>query len=591
VDPGQQYAALLETRRAAVAGLERRHVALGNLRLAIVLIAAIGAWFAWQQGRLLFWLLLPVAVFAALAIYHDAVLRRRRDVQRAVDYYQQGIARLGDNWAGQGEAGDRFLGNAHPYAADLDLFGRGSLFELICRARTRSGEETLAQWLLHPAAAEEILRRREAIEELRHRLDLREDLAVLGETVRRGIHAEPLARWGEQALVLDYPGARAGAVVLAAFTVATIGYWWNTGVRFPVLLAASAQALFAVAFRQRVQHVAASVEEPAHDLALLAAVLARIEREQFDSLRLRELRRRLDVDGMPPSRQVARLNRWLELLDSRDNVAVRIFGPVVLWTTQIAFATEAWRKRSGPAVRGWLEAVGEIEALSSLAAYAFERPGDPFPEIVSGEGVFEARQIAHPLLPKAKAVRNDLRLAADAPLLVVSGSNMSGKSTLLRTVGANAVLAMAGAPVRAEALRLAAFEIGASIRVMDSLQEGSSRFYAEIHRLRLLMELAAKGRPLLFLLDELLHGTNSHDRRIGGEAVVRGLVERGGIGLITTHDLALAHIAEAVRPAGANVHFEDRFENGVITFDYRLREGIVRKSNALDLMRSVGLPV
>jgi DNA mismatch repair ATPase MutS len=204
--------------------------------------------------------------------------------------------------------------------------------------------------------------------------------------------------------------------------------------------------------------------------------------------------------------------------------------------------------------------------------------------------LFEARRIGHPLLPESRGVRNDVRLAGDAPLLVVSGSNMSGKSTLLRTVGTNAALAMAGAPVRAEGLRLSPLALGASIRVMDSLQEGSSRFYAEIRRLRRLVEIGSEA-PLLFLLDELLHGTNSHDRRIGGEAVVRGLVSRGGVGLITTHDLALAHIAEAVEPPGANVHFEDHLENGVITFDYLLRPGVVRKSNALELMRSIGLEV
>jgi DNA mismatch repair ATPase MutS len=235
--------------------------------------------------------------------------------------------------------------------------------------------------------------------------------------------------------------------------------------------------------------------------------------------------------------------------------------------------------------------VGEIEALSSLAGYAFEHPDDPYPEFVSGTALWEGEGVAHPLLPEARAVRNSVRLAADAPLLVVSGSNMSGKSTLLRTIGANAVLAMAGAPVRAVALRMTPLSIGASIRVMDSLQEGSSRFYAEIRRLRELVEIASGPRPLLFLLDELLHGTNSHDRRIGGEAVVRGLLARGAIGLITTHDLALAQIAESVEPPGDNVHFEDHLENGVMTFDYRLRKGVVEKSNALELMRSIGLEV
>jgi DNA mismatch repair ATPase MutS len=182
-------------------------------------------------------------------------------------------------------------------------------------------------------------------------------------------------------------------------------------------------------------------------------------------------------------------------------------------------------------------------------------------------------------------------MGGDLRVLIVSGSNMSGKSTLLRTVGINAVLAQAGAPVCARRLKVSRLALGASIRTMDSLQDGTSRFYAEIKRLHQIMELTGGPLPVLFLLDELLHGTNSHDRRIGAEAIVRGLVERGAIGLVTTHDLALAHVAEALAPRAENVHFEDQFEDGRMTFDYRLHPGVVEKSNALELMRSVGLEV
>ncbi|MGH9661878.1 MAG: MutS-related protein, partial [Bryobacteraceae bacterium] len=233
--------------------------------------------------------------------------------------------------------------------------------------------------------------------------------------------------------------------------------------------------------------------------------------------------------------------------------------------------------------RRWLDAAGEIEALGSLAGYAYERPADPFPEIVEGGApVFEAEALGHPLLSGERCVRNDVRLG----FLLVSGSNMSGKSTLLRSVGVATVMAMAGAPVRAGRLRLSPVAVGASIRTVDSLQGGASRFYAEITRLRHIVDLASGPRPVLFLLDELLHGTNSHDRLIGAEGIVRGLLARGGIGLVTTHDLALTHIAE-----GANVHFQDSIENGRMVFDYKLRPGVVTKSNALELMRSVGLDV
>ena len=258
--------------------------------------------------------------------------------------------------------------------------------------------------------------------------------------------------------------------------------------------------------------------------------------------------------------------------------------------TQLALAVEAWRRRTGPALGRWLTVIGDTEALAALATFAYENPAFPFPEVLAEGPVLDGQGLGHPLLPRAGCVTNDLTLNPKLRLLVVSGSNMSGKSTFLRTVGVNAVLAQAGAPVRARRLRLSPVEIGASIRIQDSLQAGVSRFYAEITRLGVIMRHAGEG-PVLFLIDELLHGTNSHDRRIGAEAVVRGLVERGAIGLVTTHDLALAHVADALGARGANVHFQDVLEDGQIRFDYRMRPGVVQKSNALELMRSIGLDV
>jgi DNA mismatch repair ATPase MutS len=248
-------------------------------------------------------------------------------------------------------------------------------------------------------------------------------------------------------------------------------------------------------------------------------------------------------------------------------------------------AIERWRARSGPAIARWLDAIGQLEALAAFAAFAGEHPELPFPEL-TGARVFAARGLRHPLLG-ARAVPNDVALGGERPLLVVSGSNMSGKSTLLRAAGLNAVLAWAGAPVCAGSLTLGPFAVGASLRNVDSVQEGKSRFYAEISRLRQIMDLTRGPRPVLFLLDELLSGTNSHDRRIGAEAVIRGLLARGAAGMVTTHDLALTAIA----PAEANVHFADELVNGEIRFDYKLKPGVVQRSNALELMRSVGLEV
>jgi hypothetical protein len=591
-DPRREYSRRLTERRAAAARHEARHHTIGNLRLFVFLVAAVLAWLAWWRGAISpFWLILPVAIFVCLVVAHEFVLRDRRACERAAAHYEQALARVDGNWAGRGETGERFLDKTHPYAEDLDLFGKSSLFELLCTARTRMGEDALARWLLSPGRPGLLRARHQAIAELRPMLDLREDLAVLGEDIRAGVHPEALASWGEQPPLLESRRVRVVAFVVPCLLAAGAVIWIVFGFRDLFLLIFALEAIFFARYRRVVQRVVEAVEQPSHDLALLAQVLGRFERARFNSPLLVDLRAALDVEGRPPSKRIARLNRLIELLDSRDNLAMRILGPLVLWTEQLAFAIEAWRRRSGPALRRWLESVGEIEALCALASYAWEHPADPFPEFASGGACFEGEELAHPLLPESRAIRNTVLLGGDLRALIVSGSNMSGKSTLLRTVGTNIVLAQAGAPVRARRLQLSPLMPGASIRVLDSLQTGISRFYAEITRLHQIMELTAGPPPVLFLLDELLHGTNSHDRRIGAEAIVRGLVERGAIGLLTTHDLALAHIAEALAPRAENVHFEDHLENGRMTFDYRLHPGIVEKSNALELMRSVGLQV
>ncbi|HYM11823.1 MAG TPA: hypothetical protein VEU62_13895 [Bryobacterales bacterium] len=607
-DPRVVYSQSLEERRADIARCDRQHLLLGWGKVAV---AASGATLLWPalfyHAFSIVWALLPAAALLVLAVLQERARRLLERRRRAERYFEKALARLDGKWAGTGEAGDRYLDPAHPFARDLDLFGKGSLFELLCTARTHIGEDTLARWLLAPADAETLRARHEAVNELRPRVDLREDVAVLAEEARAGVDPTALAAWGEAPALLEAGWRRAltgglsllGALGLCAFLeygayrlgLVEISESTSILLRDLFLAALLVNAWFLYSFRKRVHAVVAAVEESAHELKLLSEVLLRLERESFRSPLLSELRASLDSEGHPPSRRLARLNRLMELLDSRENLFVQILEPFVLWTEHLAFAVEHWRRHSGAAVRRWLMATGETEALCSLASHAFEHPDDPFPEFVAESPWLEARDIGHPLIPEGRVVRNDVRLGGELRLLVVSGSNMSGKSTLLRTLGINAVLAQAGAPVRARQLRMSPLSVGASIGVTDSLQGGVSRFYAEILRLREILGQTGGPRPVLFLIDEFLHGTNSHDRLIGAEALARSLVRRGAIGLITTHDLALAEIAGTLGERAANVHFEDQIEDGRIRFDYRIRPGVVRKSNAIELMRSVGLEI
>jgi len=606
--PRQEYLDRRDERRRLAEHLGRRERLAGNARIVVFLAAVALAWLAYGAHVVAgWWWLLPAACFFGLLFVHERVTRQWFRARRAVSFYEAGLARLEHRWKGRGQTGARFLDEHHPYAADLDLFGPGSLFELLCTARTRAGEDMLASWLLATADRDEVLARQAGVAELRPQLDLREDLALLGGDLPAGVDFGAVASWGAAppALVRRWPRWVALALGLASVTTlagwaltffevvgpeSAFGAFFHRWRSLPLLAVLIPQVSLALWLHGRVQHVLHGVEKRGRDLALLASVLARLERGSYTAPRLARLRAALDTaGGVPPSQRIAQLSNLLDLLNSRRNQFFAPLALLLMWGTQMAYAIEGWRAVSGPAIARWLDAVGQLEALCALASHAYENPEDPFPEVVHEGSCCEGEGLAHPLLPRC--VPNDLGLTPQLRLLVVSGSNMSGKSTYLRTVGINAVLALAGAPVRARRLRLAPLVIGATLRIQDSLQAGESRFYAEIRRLRQVVDLTRGPLPLLFLLDEIFAGTNSHDRRLGAEAVVRGLVESGAMGLVTTHDLALTHIAEQLAPRAANVHFADHLEDGKMVFDYRLRPGVVQKSNALALMRAVGLKV
>ncbi len=593
MNPSEEYKRRLEARNKLVEHYKRLDHLVGNARLVTGIVFFIVVWLAAGPHVISgWWVLVPIVVFIVLVARHERIRAQGRRLQRAAAFYEKGLARVEDRWIGTGDVGRAFFDESHPYAVDLDIFGNASLFELLSQARTRSGEQALASWLKQAASPAEIAKRQQAIDELRSNLDLREDLAILGDDVRAAIHPEWMKKWGARPRLLESTAARAAAPVFSLSMIASLVYYWGFyGSGWFAVWAISLAGAYALHYRQRVREVTDAVADPVRDLEILSLLLARLEKEEWKTEKLRELRTALETGGRPPSKEIHKLVVLIDWLNCRLNPGfAAIAAPLLLWATQFAFAIEKWRSEHGPAISQWLDTVGELEALSSLSAYAYEHPDDPFPQIVESGTRFEGEDLRHPLLPAAQCVPNSVMLMNDRQLLIISGSNMSGKSTLLRTVGVNAVLALAGAPVRAKRLQLSILAIGATIRVMDSLQQGTSRFYAEIQRLHDIMELAKK-MPTLFLLDEILHGTNSHDRAVGAEAVIRGLIDRGAVGLVTTHDLALTKLADALAPRAANFHFQDQLLDGRMVFDYRLHPGVVEKSNALELMRAVGLEV
>ncbi|MDC0672762.1 MutS-related protein [Nannocystis radixulma] len=593
-DPRTEYERRLAARQALVAAADAQIRRIANLRFVVFSMFAVAFGFGLGDRPVMLAVsLAPLIGFFALVIVHETVHRRRDRALLAVEHYRRALRRLADDWRGEGVQHRDFVPADHPYAADLDLFGPASLFALLCTARTRGGEATLARWLLHPAAPPEIAARQAAVLALRERVDLREDLALLGGDVRAAVAPEALIAWGTAPpRILDERLAPlrllAWALALAATVTAVLAFTTNLGF-LPLLAVIMVEALVMRSLRPATAPITSAVEGPRRDLDVIAKLLGRVEREPTgDSAKLAALAADMRAGEVTGSAAIARLARIVDWLEARKS---GLFAPIafmLMWELHGAIAVERWRRHHGPAIARWLAALGELEALAALAAYAYERPADPMPTIVAGSPQVRGEELRHPLLPGC--VANSVALGEPLRVLMISGSNMSGKSTLLRTLGINVVLALAGAPVSARSLALTPLQIGATLRIEDSLQNARSRFYSELRRLLLLRDLARAGDPpLLFLLDEIFHGTNSHDRKIGAEAVLRMLVDAGAIGLCTTHDLALAESIADLGERARNVHFADHVEGDRLVFDYRMRPGIVTRSNAIALMRAIGL--
>ncbi len=592
VVPSTFYAARRSACAAEITRLGKQHVSLGYLRLlwaAAVLGLAYGSLvrhaFAWE------WILLPCIGFGITARWHAGVLSANARSRRAELFYEHGLARIEDRWAGRQPRTTRVNANESLYAGDLDLFGPGGLFELLCTARTSLGEDTLASWLLAPAAAEEIGARQAAVANLKPMTSLREALAGLSGPAVLKVDHDALIACGEATMAPLPEVLRWLAPLLAVLTLAALGRYavaHSPLLLLPLLLVNGSLTFF---LQSRLKLLFAETEQASQRLTVVAEFMVLLEQETFTAPRLIELQARLRSHQQSAGAAIRHLATLAAAAEQRANLIVRLLDFLLLYSVQLGFLLQSWRDEHGSQLRLWLDALREMEALLSLSAYHFEHPADPFPELADGEAAFDAEALGHPLLPEAGCVRNTVALGGDTRLLLISGSNMSGKSTLLRSVGVNAVLAMAGAPVRARRLRLSPLRIAASIQINDSLQSGRSHFYAEILRLRAVCELAREHPPVLFLLDELLAGTNSHDRLAGATGVVKELLGARAIGLLSTHDLALTEIPGAQVGLIRNAHFEDSVVDDKLQFDYQLREGVVTRSNGLALMRLIGLDV
>lgn len=595
--PRSAYESRLAAAERSLAALDSRSGHIANLRTVAFLGAVIVAGLV-LFGRLPrehWWTAGGFALaFAALAAWHHRVyLREERERLRA-ELNRRGLMRLSEEWHRLPNRGERFADGAHLYTPDLDVFGQGSLFQLIDHTATRSGEERLASWLSQPASAETIRQRQGAVRELGPKIDFRQALAIEGMRVKRDkADAQRFIHWAEAAPSLEgVRWARVAAWILPPVIWVLFGLGRADVVDDSLwLFGVAATLAVTVLTRKQLGAFHASLAQGEEGFVRYDALFRAMESESFEDARLKTLQGGLSTEGHGAvSRALARFNFWLSFAELRRNQLFPLIHLVTLWDVHFLLALEGWRKRHERQVRGWFEALSETEALMSLATLAHDRPSFTFPELAEGGPRLEAEALGHPLL--LSPVANDVALTGPAEALLVTGSNMSGKSTLLRAMGLNAVIALAGGPVSARRLVISPSQVLTSMRVKDSLERGVSYFYAEVQRLKAVLDAAkaADGRAL-FLLDEILLGTNTRERQLASREVLQLLLATGASGAVSTHDLSLVELAEEHPGRVRCVHFRDQLEGERMTFDYRLREGVVDTTNALRVMKLAGIPV
>lgn len=570
-----------------------------NVVLFVLALGVFGG-AIWQRSAPLLWLsALPAAAFIASFVWHGRINRLRDQAAVRWALNSEGLWRLHRDWVNLPDPKPTEGGDL---AGDLDLLGHASLQHLLDTTSTPVGHATLRRWLLAPAAPETIAARHAAVRELAPQIELRETLAAQGRAMRGDqSQYEQLLRWAEGPPWLAQRSwllwlARLLPIAIAALFVAQLLGWlggplWLAGLLVGLLVTMLVgreinARLMQVATRQHVFHA-------------YAALFHIFTSAAFEAPELVRLQQRLTASGLQADAQMRRLARRLPLIDIRGWI---LFAPVqyaTLWDVHVLWLLERWQRDAGAHARAWLGSLGELEALCALATLCFDQPEWAFPKVAADQRHYVARAIGHPLLPPTRCVRNDVTVGPPGSFLLVTGSNMSGKSTLLRALGVNIVLAQIGAPVCATAFSLPPTALATSMRVQDSLEAGVSYFMAELQRLKAVVDASERAqrtgqRQAFFLLDEILHGTNTHERQVAARHIISYLLALGATGAVSTHDLTLADTPE-LAAASVPVHFTETLARAdgapKLTFDYRLRPGIATSTNALALVELVGLPV
>jgi hypothetical protein len=604
-----------EDRVGARLGWARVGVFVVGFALYVVGDVAAGRLGPWPAAGVA----MASVVFLLLVAWHRKVRARERELGALARANEEAVARVRRDWDALPPAHPADAGPDHPYAEDLAVCGENSLLRLMTTVTLPPGIATLHRWLLSPAPLQEIRERQEAVAELAPRVDLRQTLEARGRLTDppspRAV--ERFLDWAEADPWLpDRPWVKVVARALPLLTGVLValqlggrlaGPWW--------LLSLGAALAVSSAFRKDLHTVMDSAGSGQERFGRYAALLSLLMATEVTAPALKKLKGAVESGTVGPEKELRRLARTLAWADIRHSAMAHVpLQALLVWDVHVVSGLERWKARSGARVRKWIEALGELEALAALAAVKADHPEWCFPTVTTdGEPGLRARDLGHPLLPPEDCVGNDVEVGPPGSFVFLTGSNMSGKSTLLRAVGLNAVLAQAGGPVCARSMEMTPLDVHTSMRPADSLVRGVSQYMAELYRIRQVVDAAwgavgpsqenAADAPadagfeggsstVLFLLDEPLQGTNEAERRVAVQTIVGHLLEAGAVGLVATHDLRLDD-SERLEPAARAFHFEGAVREGgegpLLSFDYRLRPGRATSTNALALLRAVGL--
>lgn len=569
------------------------------LRMISAVVIFIVSLFLFRNSiDLILWsvLLILIGIFTYLIVFHNKLKGMYKYILILIDINTKSIDRLEGKWVSFEDTGEEFVDEEHDYSYDLDIFGQGSLFQYINHARTSGGRKRLAYVLSNPfKRKEDIYERQEAIKELSNKRWWRQRLLAEGMTVEeKNKDNKDLIKWAKKKGSIYCKGWVKGIIrILPFITIISMITGYTFGLISPLIPTVLIIVQFLMGFlnSKNINREFNQVYKYKDEIKVYWKMLDRFEKAKFKSRYIIGLKNKLkNPKGYSAISQLKALDKLVERILNRKNGLFIPINVLTLWDYQCLVGLYKWKNQSGDMIQEWLEVVAELEALSSLALIGYDHPYWTMPEITEEKSVFISKELAHPLLIN-KQVSNSIKIEDPSRIILITGSNMAGKSTFLRTVGINLVLAYSGTYICGEKLICSIMNLQTCMRISDNLEAGISSFYGELRRINNIVKASEMEEQVFFLLDEIFKGTNSYDRHLGAKMLLKQLYRNSAMGLVSTHDLELGELEKTTMGNILNYHFKEYYKDGKIHFDYKLRRGVSTTRNAIYLMKMAGVNI